>query len=136
MNDDPVIFILDSYAMLALLEGERGVERVQAVLESAQRIGTLAYLSLINLGEVLYITERERGLTSAQKTLVAVEQLPLEILSVNRKRVLEAAHIKANYAVAYADAFAIAAAQEFQGTILTGDPEFVQVESIVRVEWL
>ena len=136
MSEKPAVFILDSYAMLALLEGERGAERVRAVLEAARRVETLAYLSLINLGEVLYIIERERGLITTQKTLAAVEQLPLEILPVTRKRVLEAAHIKANSTVAYSDAFVIAAAQEFQATILTGDPEFVQAESFVRVEWL
>ena len=72
----------------------------------------------------------------AQKTLVTIEQLPLEILPATRKRVLAAAHIKANFSVAYADAFAVAAAQEFKAIVVTGDPEFTQVETIIQVEWL
>ncbi len=129
-------YILDSFAILALLGGEIGVTDVQIILEMAQQREALIYLSMINLGEVLYITERERGLPLAQKTLAAIEQLPLEILAATRERVLAAAHIKANFPLAYADAFAVAAAQEFQGTVVTGDPEFAAVEKVVPVEWL
>jgi len=72
----------------------------------------------------------------AQKTLAAIEQLPLEILPATRERVLAAAHIKANFSIAYADAYAVAAAQEFKAIAVTGGPEFTQVETIIRVEWL
>lgn len=136
MSSEPTIYILDSFAMLALLAGENGAARVQAILEAAGRAEVDAYLSLINLGEVLYITERERGLPPTQKTLSAIEQLPLKILAATRERVLAAAHIKANFPIAYADAFAVAMAQEFRGTVITGDPEFTQVETIIQVEWL
>jgi predicted nucleic acid-binding protein len=50
--------------------------------------------------------------------------------------VLDAAHIKANHALSYADAFAVAAAIRESATILTGDPEFETVESLVKIEWL
>jgi ribonuclease VapC len=134
--NESTVYILDSFALLAFLEDERGAVRVQEILESAWSGDTHAYLSLINMGEVLYITERERGLPLAQKTLSAIEQLPLGIVSASRERVLAAAHIKANYTLAYADAFAVAAALEFQGPVVTGDPEFSAVETLVQVEWL
>lgn len=38
--------------------------------------------------------------------------------------------------MAYADAFAIAAAQELDATVITNDPEFQAVENLVSVEWL
>ncbi len=91
---------------------------------------------MINVGEVLYITERERGVAQAHQALAAIEQLPLELLAVTRERILAAAHIKARFPLAYADAFAVAAAQEFQGIVLTGDPEFAAVEALIGVEWL
>lgn len=130
------LYILDSFAMLAFLEGENGANRIKDVLLQAQQGSIEIYLSLITVGEILYITERERGLPLAQKTVALIDQLPLKILPANRQRVLAAAHIKANYSVAYADAFAIAAAQEFNGTVITGDPEFAQVESLIQIEWL
>jgi predicted nucleic acid-binding protein len=130
------VYVLDSFAMLAYLEDEPGAERVKAVLQAAVQQATQVHLSQINLGEVLYITERERGLAAAQKVLAAIEQLPVELLSVTKDRILDAAHIKAHCSVAYADAFTIAAAKELRGVILTGDPEYSAVKELVDIVWL
>ena len=136
MSAEPPVYVLDSFAVLAYLDGEPGMRRVQEVLDDALLGRCQVLLSIINLGEVLYITEREVGLVQAQAALVAIEQLPLEILPATRESVLAAVHIKANYRVAYADAFAVVAAQEFHGRLLTGDPEYKSVESIASIEWL
>jgi predicted nucleic acid-binding protein len=130
------VYVLDSFAVLAYLDSEIGGERVQTILEEASRGKAQVMLSIINLGEVLYITEREVGLVQAQAALAAVEQLPIEILPATKEAVLAAAHVKANYPVAYADAFAIVAARESSGTIITGDPEFQAIQELVAVEWL
>ncbi|HMN28069.1 MAG TPA: PIN domain-containing protein, partial [Caldilineaceae bacterium] len=60
--------------------------------------------------------------------LQAIDQLPLTLVEATRARILAATHIKANHAISYADAFVVAAAQEFAATALTGDPEFARVE--------
>jgi predicted nucleic acid-binding protein len=130
------VYVLDSFAVLAYLDSEIGGERVKTILEEASRGKAQVMLSIINLGEVLYITEREVGLVQAQAALAAVEQLPIEILPATKEAALAAAHVKANYPVAYADAFAIVAARESSGTIITGDPEFQAIQELVAVEWL
>jgi predicted nucleic acid-binding protein len=130
------VYVLDSFAVLAYLDSEIGGERVQMMLQEASRGKAQVMLSIINLGEVLYITEREVGLVPAQAALAAIEQLPIEILPVTKEAVLAAAHVKANYPVAYADAFAIVAARESSGAIITGDPEFQAIQELVAVEWL
>ncbi len=129
-------YVLDSFALLAHLGDEAGAARVRAVLRVARLDRAEVFLSAINLGELVYITERERGLVQAQIVLNAVEQLPVQILEATRERVLAAAHLKATHAISYADAFVVAAAQEMGATILTGDPEFRTVEGLVPVEWL
>ena len=136
MSERTTVFVLDSYALLAYLGGEVGEERVKEILHEASLGEGRALMSLINLGEVAYITERERGLAKAQEVLAMIEQLPIEILRVDRQIVLAAAHIKAGYPVAYADAFAIVAAQAYEGTLITGDPEFESVREIVQIEWI
>lgn len=133
---DKARFVLDSFAVLAFLEDERGADRVRALLEAAKQRRAATLMSEINLGEVLYITEREQGLLAAHKALGTLEQLPITFLSATRQRVLAAAHLKANHAMSYADCFAVAAALEHAGTILTGDPEFKAVEGIASVEWI
>lgn len=129
-------YVLDSFAMLAYLEAEVGMERIKQLLKTAERGVNRVYLTLINLGEVVYITERERGLPAAHAVLATMEQLSIEVLPVTRASVLTAAHVKANYTLSYADAFVVAAAQELGGTVLTGDPEFRAVAELIRVEWL
>jgi len=91
---------------------------------------------MINLGEVLYTVEWRRGFGAAQKTLMLSQSLPIKILEVTNDLVLEAAHLKAGYPLSYADAFVAATAIQNQAIVLTGDPEFESVETLVTVEWL
>jgi ribonuclease VapC len=127
-------YVLDSFAVLAYLAAEAGMPRVREVLSDASASRCSVYLSLINLGEVAYIVERERGLARAQETLGLIDQLPIEILPASRETVLAAAHVKSGHPIAYADAFAVAAAQILDAVVLTGDPEFESVKELVRVE--
>jgi predicted nucleic acid-binding protein len=131
-------FVLDSFALLAYLEGEAGKPIVQALLADAAAGTHTVYLSLINLGEALYIIERERGLAPAQRALAAVDQLPVKIVPVSRATVLAAAHLKARFPIAYADAFAIVAARDHAATVVTGDREFEPVAQagLVNVRWI
>jgi ribonuclease VapC len=130
--------VLDSFALLAYFEGEPGMPRVRSVLEGAEAQRHTVHVSLINLGEALYITERERGLVAARRTLGAVDELPLELVPVSRTTVLAAAHIKARFPISYADAFAAVAARDCGAVVITGDPEFRPLADagLVAVEWL
>lgn len=138
MAGSPAAYVLDSFALLAYLEGEAGMPRVRSVLEGAAAQRHTVYLSLINLGEALYITERVRSLVAARRTLGAVDELPLEIVPVSRATVLAAAHIKARFPISYADAFAVVAARDRGGVVMTRDPEFGPLADagLVAVEWL
>jgi ribonuclease VapC len=131
-------YALDSFALLAYFQGETGEPIVQSLLVGAQAGTHTVYLSIINLGEVLYIVEREQGLVAAQRTLAALDQLPIQIVPASRANVLAAAHLKAAYPMAYADAFAAAAAQEHAATLVTADAEFEAITQagVVQVLWL
>jgi len=95
MSADPARFVLDSFALLAFFEGETGMERVKAVLKDAEQGRCQVYLSWINLGEVLYITEREQGQLKARETLALIQSFPLQMVEVTpqsirlRKKLLQ-----------------------------------------------
>ena len=129
-------FVLDTFALLAYLKNEPAAARIEKVLETAGKEKCRLFVSIINLGEILYITERRGGVSKAQDVLALIRQLPVEILPADEQAVFSAAHIKASYTLSYADAFAVAAALRESAVILTNDPEFATVESIVTVEWL
>jgi predicted nucleic acid-binding protein len=130
------IYLLDSFALLAYLNDEAGRTRVQEILTMAEGRKCRIVMCLVNLGEVLYITERERGLAMAQSVLALAERLPLELLDASRDLVLDAAHIKAQHPLSFADAFATAAAVREKAMVVTGDPEFKSVEELIKIEWL
>jgi len=135
MAENPA-FVLDTFALLAYLKDEPAAARVEQVLELAGKNKCRLFASIINLGELLYITERRGGISKAQDALALIHQLPIEILPADEQAVFSAAHIKATHALSYADAFTVAAALHTQAVVLTGDPEFECVEDLVRVEWL
>lgn len=128
-------YVLDSFAIIACLQGEPGAGIVSDLIHRVPE-GASLYLSIINLGEIAYGAERERGDEGLRKTLEEVRVLPIALVGVDERAVLAAAHIKANHRVSYADSFAIALAQELNAKIVTGDLEFKNVEMIVEILWL
>lgn len=129
-------WVLDSFALLAYLEDEPGGGSVLEILASCERSQAEAWMSIVNLGEVLYITEREQGPRRAQAAIAAIDQLPFRVLNADRDRTFAAAHVKASNPVSYADAFAIALARELGATVVTGDPEFRKIEHLAPVLWI
>jgi ribonuclease VapC len=122
--------------MMAYLENEAAADQVEDLLERAEERASTVHMSLINLGEIAYIVERRRGIDRCGEMLDELAAFPITFEAVTRDRVLAAAHIKARYALSYADAFAVALAQELDAEIVAGDPEFRQVENLVSTLWL
>lgn len=135
MHDLPA-YVLDSFAFIAYLEDEPAAQRIQKILKDAKENKCRIYISIINLGEILYSVERNKGLAKTHEVLALIQSLPIEILPADNQTVLAAAHIKANHPISYADAFVVVAAQKINGTIMTGDPEFEEITKLAKVEWL
>lgn len=129
-------FVLDSFALLAYLQAEPASLKVKETLKLARDLDAQVFLSLINLGEIVYTVERKLGEETSREVLQDVLTLPIEVSEVTMERVLSAAHIKGKFPISYADAFAVALAQEMTATLVTGDPEFKRVESLVKIMWL
>jgi len=129
-------YVLDSYALMAYLQNEAAAGQVDDLLLQATKGDVSLHMSLINLGEIAYLVERQHGAVQCERVLGKLELFPLALEEITLKRVRSAAHVKASHLISYADAFAVALAQELDAAIVTGDPEFKQVESVVRVSWL
>jgi ribonuclease VapC len=129
-------FVLDSFAVLALLGREPGSQDVADLLQKAQNKDVRVLMTWVNVGEVAYIVERRWGGERLYAALAVMEATALEIVPVERDLALMAAHIKAEHAIAYADAFAAALAQHLAATLVTGDPEFKLLEETLDIHWL
>lgn len=85
-------------------------------------------MSWINLGEVHYVLRRIHGEAAAIETIRDIRSL-VDVLLPDERTVLDAARIKADYPMAYADAFAAALAVAHDATLWTGDPELLIASS-------
>ena len=135
MADIPA-YVLDSFALLAYLQDEPVASRIEKLLENAGKEKCRLFLSIINVGELLYITERRGGVAKAQDALALLRQLPIAVVPADEQIVFAAAHVKANYTLSYADAFVVAVALQENAILLTGDPEFQSIADLVTIEWL
>lgn len=128
--------LLDSFAMLAFLNKERGFAKVRSLLRAAETSSEHLLMNEINIGEVYYVTAKDRSLDRAEEFLHRLETLPIQPVSNSFADVLEAARIKARFPISYADAFVVATAVRMNAAIVTGDPEFRAVPHLVKIHWI
>jgi predicted nucleic acid-binding protein len=130
-------FVLDAWSILAWLQGEEpAAGRVRELLLAGQNGEVDLAVTRINLGEVYYCVGRRKGRAEADRMLADLQRLPLRILPAVDALVMAAARLKMEHALAYADAFAVAAAQHRGATLVTGDPEMEGLGGVVTLEFM
>ncbi len=112
--------VLDTWPVMEFMQDRASFERQMAeLLESGDAI-----MSWINVGEVYYSVRRRWDATLADRVLshllgVVTTEAP------DATRVIEAATIKSEFPLSYADAFAAATAIAHDAELWTGDPELL-----------
>ena len=129
-------FVLDSFALMAYFQDEQGAVTVRHLIKKAKDKACVLKLSAMNWGEIYYNIVRSKGTEAAQQYLILMEQLPVEVVDVDRRLIIEAALLKSRYALSYADCFAAALAQRENCPVLTGDKEFKQLPPVIKVRFL
>jgi predicted nucleic acid-binding protein len=128
--------LLDSFAVLAWIQDEKGAQVVEDILYRAQNGKEQVLLNIINLGEIYYRCARIQDSSFARDILDKMKLLPVKIYPCPDDLVLAAAEIKAEYPIAYADAFVVATAIRENARVITADPEFKRVEHLIEIDWL
>ncbi len=128
--------VLDSYALLAYCEGEKGAGKVAHLFKQALGNALTLSLCVVNWGEMLYIALRECGEKAAENYCAMIAKYPIEVVPADEALTRKAAHYKANYKMSYADAFAAALASVKKASLATGDPEFKALERELDILWL
>jgi predicted nucleic acid-binding protein len=118
--------VLDSWAVLRYLEDAgTAAARVAKLLDQERPL-----MSWINLGEVSYVLRRLHGEPAATDTVRDL-RLDIDVRLPDERLVIDAAGIKADHSMSYADAFAAAFAITNDAVLWTGDPELL----IPRAPW-
>ena len=129
-------YVLDSYAMVAYFEDEPGADGVALLLKQLINGKAKGYMSVVNWGEVYYNTMREQGISEAEKVILQLDKFPIHIVDVNRELTYEAAKLRGEFRIAYADCFAVALSVKLGATIVTGDPDFKKLQRRVSIQWI
>ena len=125
-------FLLDTSAILTLIEDEPRAERVQEILTTTEVL--LPWSVLL---ETHYISRQESGEAEADRRYALIKQLPGHILwSMDEPTVLTAARLKALHRISFADAIVAAFAVQHNAVLVHKDPEFEAVVAEVQLESL
>ena len=128
--------VLDSYSLLAYIEGEAGAEKMIEIFRVARDSGRALLLSVVNWGEVYYITLKEAGRERAEEVAHLIATLPIQVNPADLELTRQAAEFKSKHKMSYADCFAAALAKLRRAELVTGDKDFRQVDADVKILWL
>jgi len=136
MAKKPRALVLDSWAIMAYLGDETAAEQVADLIADANEEGTPLLMTVVNFGEVWHIIAREMSEANAERSIVEIRQLGIEIVDADWTLTREAAGFKSKHRMSYADCFAAALAKQKKAHLVTGDHEFAQVEQEIQIIWL
>jgi uncharacterized protein len=128
----PEPVVLDSSAVLALIEDEPGADRVEEAIR-----GGGAIVPWIVLLEVHYITRQEVGDDEANRRLAMLKQAGSDIVwDVDESLLLSASSYKAAHRLSLADSLVAAYARQAGAVLLHKDPEFEVLGGSVKLKAL
>jgi len=130
--------VLDSWALMAYFKGEPAGLAVEELIHKASAEKIRLLLSVVNWGEVYYGMWRAGGKEVAESVAGDLSRLPIDVVGVGDDLTLarQAATYKATRKMSYADCFAAALAKARNAELVTGDPEFKELEKEIKINWL
>ena len=125
-------YVLDTSALLAMIEAEPGAPRVRELLQTAEILMPF----VVGL-EVYYTAWQSISETEADYRLAAVRRLPARWMhQVSDNVLVTAGRFKAQHQVSFADALIAAFAADADAILVHKDPEYDALASDVRQERL
>ncbi|HEY8225573.1 MAG TPA: type II toxin-antitoxin system VapC family toxin [Pyrinomonadaceae bacterium] len=132
----PKAYVFDSWAIVAFLQAEPGGAKVTDLVADAHEHRIPLLMSVVNAGEVWYIKARRSSPADADRAIQELRQLGIHFVEVDWMLAHEAGGFKAKNRMSFADCFAAALAKHRKACLVTGDPEFKQIEQEITITWL
>jgi predicted nucleic acid-binding protein len=121
---------------MTFFENRPGAAKVEELLVKAAGTQRPVAMSVVNWGEVYYSVWRAHGEKVAYVKLQEIAQLPIRIVEADLQLTLEAATLKAQYRLPYADAFAAALVRVSKASLVTCDRDFECVKNVINILWV
>ena len=124
------IFALDTSALLTLWNDEPGADDVENILKSKSKRIIVSFMSYM---ECYYRIWKNCGREKGREIYAYLFTLPIERIDLNEEILQLAAEIKASYTISVADSWIVATARFMDAYLVHKNPEFLQVNSFVRL---
>jgi len=121
-------YVLDANAVIRYFKvgNAGGGEKVQDLFLQAQRNQARLSMSVINMGEVLYILLKYLGEQRALHYIQALQHA-VTMVEADASQTIEAARLTHQYKLGYADSFAAVLALASKATLVSADTSFEKV---------
>jgi len=121
-------YVLDANAVLRFfgVGAGGGVEKVRSLFQQAERKQAHLSMSVINMGEVLYILLKHLDEEKASQYIRGLQHA-VTLVDADANTVVHAATLKYRYKLGYADSFAAALALASKSTLVSADPSFEKI---------
>jgi len=129
-TNDPVSFVLDTSAILALWNDEDGADTVEHILRS----GAPVLVSFMSFMEGRYRLWKSAGKEASDEFSRYVSLLPIKRIEITEAIFEKAIEIKATNNLSVCDSWIIASAVATNSILVHKDPEFDQVRKTVRLK--
>lgn len=127
-------YVLDTSAILALLNGEPGGESVLGILEQARKEKgpdyPVVYIPFMALMETEYLMRRRHAEVDVRRYMTMVQSWPVREVESDAGWRHQAAAIKATGRLSVADAWIAALALSLRASLVHKDPEFDRLDGL------
>lgn len=127
-------FVLDTSAVLTVLNREDGLDKVLVLLEMAKDAQDVLYLPFMTLMELEYLLLRRRSPEETMAILTLVKAWPVHISESTEEWRHQAAVIKSQIPLSVADAWIASLAILHEAELVHKDPEYEQVPDLPMVK--
>jgi len=129
-------YALDASAVVDYVQSGPGSGKIEQLLADAIRQQLRLYMSVLNVGEVFYLTWQRTGEERARQAVANLSRLPMQIIPVDLPQTLRAGQLKALHNIPYVDCIAAALAMEQNATLVTTDHHFEKLGRNFPILWL
>ncbi len=126
-------YFLDTSALLALWNAEKGAEIVERILNQSFQKGLNVLVSFMTHMEAYYRLWRSCNQGVARDFYLRLKTLPITRIDFDENILLKASELKATKSLSVADSWIIASAISHQAVLVHKDPEFEQVKDLIQL---
>jgi predicted nucleic acid-binding protein len=136
MNQRNKPIVLDTWSILAYLEGNLNGKKVAELIADSVELGNTIYLSAISLGEIYYAIAKNVNEKEADKTIDELLQMGIIILEIDTKAIIEATKYQTEFDLSISQCLTAIFAKRNKAVLLTFDNRFKKMEQQLRIQWI